>query len=478
MFNELSFKYDLRIDDEMENFDFALQSHTQRLEKLITEFIENWRIPGLSIAISDESSTLYSKAFGVSNRKSGTPFRKSTISGVASISKSLTALTIYKLNSTGRLSLTDRVKKYIPELALDTDENPVTIKQLLSHSTGIGSLNTTQIYLMQSMGKDTTNIQLKNFKDFIEHSRGAESQRFSPPDSRHLYWNEGYTILGEIIRRVSGMPYSSFAEEELLKPLGMKCSGFKISELCPTANISSFYSGLAINQEKEVDFPQNELNYATGGLLSNIDDMSKYLRFWIKSNRKGEKTIQDWSFAGEALKPRISKGITNQFGLLSYGSGWEIFPDFFGETMYQHPGDIYLCSSCISFLPDRNIGVVVLANKGSIPQAMLTQPILALLLGRDPNRDFDYIRENSYIESILGNYKDYRGYSDAEVYRKSGNLFLSITSDVSSFDLPVFYDQGEFYAILNSRKLNLRFVKHENGIRELFFDRGKFVSLT
>ncbi len=462
----------------MENFDFASQSHIERLEKLITEFIGNWHIPGLSIAISDDSSTLYSKAFGVSNRKSETPFRKSTISGVASISKSLTALTIYKLISAGRLSLTDRVRKYIPELKLDADENPITIKQLLSHSTGLGSLNTTQIYLMQSMGKDTTNIQLKNFKDFVEHSSGAESQRFSPPDSRHLYWNEGYTILGEIIHRISGMPYSSFAEEELLKPLEMECSGFKLNNLCSSANISSFYSGLETSGEKEVDFPQNELNYATGGLLSNIDDMSRYLRFWIKSSGKGKKGILDPSFAGEALKPRISKGITNQFGELSYGSGWEIFPEFFGEIMYQHPGDIYLCSSCISFLPNRKIGVVVLANKGCVPQAILTQAILALLMGRDPGKDFDYIRESRYVESIIGTYEDYLGYSSAVVYGKSGNLFLSITSDASNFDLPVFYDQGEFYAILNSRKVNLRFVKHDNGIRELFFDRGKFVSIT
>lgn len=460
----------------MQNFDFSSVPTIKRLEKLITKFMEDWNIPGLSLAITNDRETLYSKAFGVSNKRKGVQFSTSTICGVASISKSLTALAVYKLISSGKLSLSDRVKRYIPELTLDTDENPVTIKQLLIHSTGLGSLNTTQIYLMQCMGKDTTKIRLENFNDFVEHAMHAESERFATSDTKHLYWNEGYTILGEIVNRISGEQYSHFAKEEILKPLEMDCSGFTFNDLCTSARITSFYNGIDSQSETEIKFPQNELNYATGGLLSNIDDLSKYLRFWInRSNETGNDTLL-WNFASEALKPRISKGVTNQFGELYYGSGWEIFPDFFGENMYQHPGDIYLCSSCISFLPSSRIGVVLVANKGSIPQAMLTQPILAMLLGKDPGTDFNYVKENKFVESILGIYKDYRGYSTANVYRKAGNLFLSVKSDASSFELPVLYDQGEFYAILNSRKLDLRYLVHDDGSKELFFDRGKFTS--
>ena len=461
----------------MLNFDFSNPSKISLLENLIGKFMEHWSIPGLSIAITNEKEVLYSKGFGVSNKEKGTKFTTSTICGVASISKSLTALAAYKLIQSGKLSLTDKVKKYIPELTMDTEDNPVTIKQLLSHSTGLGSLNTTQIYLMQSMGKDTTHVRLTNFSDFIEHSKGAESERFAPPGTRHLYWNEGYTILGEIIRRISGRDYSSFAAEEILKPLSMDCSGFTLTNLCPSTEITSFYSGMDSKRDTEVEFPQNELNYATGGLLSNMEDLSRYLRFWLSISGGQAEFNQNWNFASEALEPRISKGITNQFGELFYGSGWEILPDFFGETMYQHPGDIYLCSSCISFIPESRLGVVILANKGSVPQAMLSQPVLALLVGKDPDSDFDYIGEGRHLESILGTYSDYRGYSKASVYRKDGNIFISVKSDTSSFDLPVFYDQGEFYAIINSRKLNLMFNKRNDGSKELFFDRGKFISV-
>src|SRR5437016_13206966 len=208
----------------------------QKIDKLATDTLARTGVPSASVAIVRSGQLVYTKAYGDARLAPKTPATPEMRYSIGSISKQFTATAILLLQEQGKLSLDDKVAKFIPNL---TRANEVTIRQLLSHTPGYQDY-WPQDYVMPMMLQPVTAQKILD--------GWARIPLDFEPGTKWQYSNTNYVIAGVIVEKASGMPLLQFLSQRVFTPLGMK-------------------SVMNIDQEKlgETD-PTGYLRYALGPL--------------------------------------------------------------------------------------------------------------------------------------------------------------------------------------------------------------------
>ena len=209
--------------------------------KTINSFLRKWSIAGASVAISKDSKLIFAKGFGYADTSSMTQTQPYSQFRIASISKLVTAVGIMKLHEEGKLSLDDRV--FGPDGILndpcfsepkDNRVFNITVAQLLSHEAGWSQIYGDQMFMPLVIAE---NMGIKPPADTKTIVRFALNKRLQfTPGTGRAYSNLGYSILGLVIEKVSGMFYEDYCRQAILEPLGiydMKIAGNLPSEKAP-----------------------------------------------------------------------------------------------------------------------------------------------------------------------------------------------------------------------------------------------------
>ena len=170
-------------------------------------------VPSVSVAIVKDGATVYAKAFGESDLAKQKPAGVDTRYAVGSISKQFTAAALLLEQEKGKLSLDDKVSKYFPAL---TRANEVTIRQLLSHTSGYEDY-APQDYLIASWTRPTT-------PDAILDNWAKKPLNFDP-GTQWQYSNTNYVLAGKILEKVAGEELLPYLQEHFFRPLGMGSAG-------------------------------------------------------------------------------------------------------------------------------------------------------------------------------------------------------------------------------------------------------------
>jgi CubicO group peptidase (beta-lactamase class C family) len=210
-------------------------------EKAIYSFLRKWSIAGASVAIAKDGKLVYAKGFGYADTATKTETQPYSQFRIASISKLVTAIAIMKLQEEGKLSVSDSV--FGPRGILndpyfndpkDKRVYSITVAHLLGHEAGWSQRYGDQMFMptiiAQSMGVKTP-VDTKTIVRFALNKR----LQYTPGKGK-AYSNLGYSVLGLIIEKVSGMPYEDFCRKEIFEPLGiydMKIAGNLPSEKAP-----------------------------------------------------------------------------------------------------------------------------------------------------------------------------------------------------------------------------------------------------
>src|SRR5512137_851945 len=153
--------------------------------------------PGAAVAVVKDGLVVYRKGFGCAQLEYGIPITPSTVFHVASVSKQFTAMAITMLEAAGKLSADDDIRKYLPEMA--DFGTPITIRHLLNHTSGLRDQWDLLVLSGWRMDDVITQAQI------MDRLRRQKELNFAP-GSRYLYSNSGFTLLAEIVSRVSGKP--------------------------------------------------------------------------------------------------------------------------------------------------------------------------------------------------------------------------------------------------------------------------------
>jgi CubicO group peptidase (beta-lactamase class C family) len=236
------------------------------VEKTITSFMRRWSIAGSSIAISIDGKLLYARGFGFSDTASGEmtqPYHKFRI---ASISKLVTAIAVMKLHEEGKLSLNDRI--FGPDGILNDSYfgNPkdkrvynITVAHLLSHEGGWTVRWGDQMFMPVLIAE---NMGVKPPADTRTIIRFALDKRLHfTPGTGKAYSNLGYSILGLVIEKVSGMQYEEYCKKEILEPVG-------IYDMTLAHNLPSQKAPFEVTYYEPSDVIPKPSIYGTGEMVS------------------------------------------------------------------------------------------------------------------------------------------------------------------------------------------------------------------
>ncbi len=351
------------------------------VEKVFRDYAEKRHYPGYAYGIVVDGSLIFSGNTGVINLASKEPVSSASLFRIASMTKSFTSMAILKLRDEGKLSLQDPVLKYLPQLApldaLTSDAPPPTLHNLMTMTAGFPEDN--------PWGDRQLEDSDEEFLDFL---RGGVS--FSTvPSSGYEYSNMGYAMLGRIITQVSGMPYQKYITENIFRPLGMSHTHWEYEGL-PADRLALGYRW-EDEQWKLEPMLHDGAYGAMGGLITSIDDFSKYLAFhlsaWPPQNGPEtgpvkRSTVREMH---QFFAPRLLPDAKDAAGkpcpvMVGYGYGLGIRKDCSGIVRVSHSGGLPGFGSNHSFLPDYGIGIMSFANLTYAPASAANAEALQILV--------------------------------------------------------------------------------------------------
>jgi len=444
------------------------------IERFILEKISETRIPGLSIAVVKDNEVIYRNGFGYRDLKRAEPITPRTLFGIGSVTKSFTALAILKLVEEDKISLDDSIEHYVP-LKIRPFGEEITIHHLLTHSSGIPALAYAEAFIRSFLGIDHCWLPICKPEDVITFMSDAQEWVEAKPGEKFFYLNEGYVLLGYIISKVSGMRYEDFVREKILKPLKMNRSYFFKEEVEKDGNWATPYMIDKEGRHIPTSFPFGIT--ADGGLISNVLDLSNYIMMYLNNGEFDGKRIIDRGLLKKMLTGYI-KVPWQLWGGESYGYGWIITPNFHGHTVISHSGSVLVHTAYVGFIPEKKLGVAILANASGYPLSFIGMYVLTYLLGKDPEK-LPFVKNDRILRKLVGTYKTYKGTMSVDVVREGDFLYIVIKDKLMETRVPLIpseleEDRAIFYTLIRGVKYTIEFHIKPDRI-ELLYERYKLV---
>ncbi|MDH5482041.1 MAG: serine hydrolase [Candidatus Bathyarchaeota archaeon] len=441
-----------------------------KLEDFIFEKMSKTHLPGLSIAIVKDGETIYSRGFSFRDLEYGLRATPETLYGIGSVTKSFTALSIMQLVEEGKLSLEDPVSKHAP-LDLKSGEEPVRIWHLLSHASGLPALAYAEAYIRYVTGADGKWMPVASSEDLFNFMKDANKWALTKPGERWFYLNEGYVTLGYIIEKLSGMRYVEYVKKRILEPLKMTRSFFKKEDVDADRDVAVPYIITRDGECKKSVVPYGI--GADGGLLSNVLDLARYVNMYINRGNYDGGSLLSEEHIEEMEKPRIKLPI-QIFNGEAYGYGLMTIPNFLGNKLVGHGGSVLVYTAYIGYIPDKKIGIALLANGSGYMLSQMSLYGLALMLGENPET-LPFIKMERTFELLSGLYETYKGTMKAQVVEKGGILELQIKDKYTDMMIPLIPENIDnktktFYTVQAGGKLPIEFMTDEDKV-ELIYER-------
>jgi CubicO group peptidase (beta-lactamase class C family) len=325
------------------------------LDAYVRRGVEEWRIPGLAIAVVKDDSVVFAKGYGV--RELGKPgaVDVGTRFAVGSTTKAMTAVALGMLVDEGKVRWDEPVITYLPTFRVGDPyvTRELTVRDLLTHRGGLGNAD----QLWASADYSTEEITSR-----VATLAPAYSLR-----SRFIYQNVMYAVAGEVIEAASGTPWATFVRTRLFAPLGMTGTEPTLAALTGQPNVATPHMKLRDTIRPVVNRPVDAVGPA-GSVWSSVGDMAKWTRFILDSGRVGGKRLLSEASYREIMSPQVvaPREMYSTMSIIrphffTYGLGWFLH-DYRGQAVAMHTGSIDGMSALIGLIPERRLGVYVLAN--------------------------------------------------------------------------------------------------------------------
>ncbi|MDZ7703937.1 MAG: serine hydrolase [Trueperaceae bacterium] len=455
----------------------------RQLEHFIFGHMTESGLPGLSLALVAGGEVVYRGGFGHRDLVRGRAATPDTLYGVGSITKSLTALAVMQLAEEGRLELSDPVDTHLP-IRLEARGEVVRLEHLLSHTSGFPALAYSEALLRSAHHIGGRPLPIASPEDVMRFMHGADDWAEAAPGERWFYFNEGYALLGLIIENLSGQPYDDYIRERILEPLGMTRSFFSADAVANADDVAVPY---VLYRDGRAPEPGRYL-YRTirseGGLISSANDLSRYLTMWLEH---GGNIISQDSYR-EMVTPRVAEPKQTAPYLFGdngnarparhYGYGLSVQNDFFGGTLVGHGGSVLVSTAQLAFIPERQVGVAVLANGSGYPTAHIAQVALALLLDEDP-ATLPFWQIEHTLTGVTGYYQTYQQTMSATLKRRGDFLELTIHDDAQPQTVILVPEdisnerEQHFFTLSAGQRLPVTICQRDDRT-ELIYERYKF----
>lgn len=309
------------------------------VDRYIELRMEREHIPGLSLVVIRGGKIIKAKGYGRASLELSVPTKPDTVYELASATKPLVALAVLLLVQEGKLSLEDRVSKFV-EKTPDTWKE-MTVRHLLSHTSGIKDYLSD---LRQDFPQETP-------PERIVQTAMDAGLNFSPGE-KWAYSNTGYILLGMILHKASGKTYDILLQERVFKPLGMTQSRRDSpDEVVPNHAVGYLWYGGAFHNAEFLKFLMT--NHGDRGILSTALDLAKW----------DDSLASDRLLSADSKKAMWTPTILKDGSKTEYGLGWFV-KNINGHRQVSHPGGAPGTAAILSRYLDDDLTVILLANGG------------------------------------------------------------------------------------------------------------------
>lgn len=330
-------------DSNLSSKDSAIVAETNTsLKKLSAED----KFSGV-VLISKNNSVLYQGAFGLASKENNVSNDFNTAFNLASITKMFTGIALAQLVEKGKLSFNDSINKFLPDL-LSNLTSGITIHQLLTHTSGLGSFFTDEFH-------NSNHAAYRSLNDYVKLIKKDKPQ--FKPGSKWAYSNTGYLLLGLIIEKVSGMNYFDYIKHNIFEKAEMNNSDFYESDR-PNKNIATPYT-------KNNRYLNDSINWSiplfiapvkgssAGGAYASAIDMF-YFSTSLMNNKLLSKSFTDEVISGKA--PYDSPELLKKY---AYGFANQVVNR---KLIVFHDGGANGISTSIDIYPELGYSVIILSN--------------------------------------------------------------------------------------------------------------------
>lgn len=323
----------------------------------------NTATPGCAIGVAENGVPVLQRAYGMADLEHDMPNRPDTIFEAGSVSKQFTAAAMILLARDGKVSLDDDVRKYVPELPVY--DAPVTIRQMLSHTSGLrdwgnlggiagrprGAMTYTHAHVVDILSRQTA----LNFA----------------PGTRWSYSNSGYNLAAVVIARASGMTFAEFSRTRLFEPLGLTRTSWRDDYARVVPGRAIGYS-MSVGRFRQ-DMPFENV-HGNGGLLTTVGDLLKWQAALTSGPLKGAAVADE-----QQTVAKLPDGRDLHYGLGVFRGVYK------GVSEVYHSGATAGYRAFLTEYPSEKLTIAVLCNAGNAAPATFVRQVTDLYLADKVN---------------------------------------------------------------------------------------------
>ena len=359
------------------SFPASSQSIHEKLDSLLTAYEKQSSFNG-SVLVAQKGVVIFEKGYGYKNKKAHQLNDGNTIFQIGSITKQFTSAIILQLREKNKLSLQDKLSKYIPDYP---NGDQITIENLLTHTSGVYNYTNDADFMrkesIKPIRRDSLIALFKNKPlDF-------------KPGEKFNYSNSGYILLGYIIEKLTGKSYFQVIREYIFQPLHMDHSGFDFGGL---TGADKAIGSVPPEPDLPAAIVDSSVSFSAGAIYTTVGDLYKWDRALYSGKIINQASLQ------KAFTPHLAK----------YGYGW-MMDSAYGKKIVEHGGGITGFVSFILRVPEDETCIIILDNAPSqVNPGKIASDINSLLNGKEyeiPKARIAINLDTAILKQYVGEYE-------------------------------------------------------------------------
>jgi CubicO group peptidase (beta-lactamase class C family) len=358
------------------------------LDIYISRALTNWRVPGVAVCVIKDGKVVVMKGYGIKELGMNDKVNDNTLFMIGGNTKAFTATALAILQTANRLSLDDKVTKYLPEFKLENKEAgaQATIRDLLCHRIGFETFQGDFTFY-------NTNLSRQQVIEKMALVKAGYTFR-----SKWGYTNSAFSVAGEIIPWVTGKSWEDYIKTNIFMPLGMTNTLALTENMASAANRTVAHT-LVDGRLTPIPYARLDALAAAAGICSSVNDLSKWVIMLLNNGKAGNKQVIPAAAIQATRDPQVVVGsvhrLNGETDEEQYGLGW-FLEDYAGHHVVMHDGGVNGYLSSVTLVPQEHLGIIVLTNtdKNKLYEALRWEIMDAYF--RMPYRNYSELYLKSY----------------------------------------------------------------------------------
>jgi len=321
-----------------------------QLDNVLEEIRQRWELPGLAVGIAEQGEITFLKTSGVQNLDTNNPVTADTLFCTASVAKPFIASAVMHLVENDLVNLDSPIQDYLPYFKLaDERASQISLRQILSHTSGMPDMDEMTYIRFWKNPEMDAGAGERYVRDL------ADLELAYPPGEQFLYSNIAYNVVGDLIAKVSGMPFETYLRQHILIPAGMADSTFLLEETPPER--------LAVPHLRVPEmrvtptYPFHRADGPSSNLHASLQDMLRWGMFCLNMGKVGGQQVLQASSFERMWTPVIKRTWPPLYEWM--GLGWNL-GSYQGQRTISHGGGGAGINAFLLLLPDvQRVGVML-----------------------------------------------------------------------------------------------------------------------